>query len=106
MLKIKLILKNQSFYLAPYRPIFHEVAMKLLLKRFEIFCFFKYNREKELGGTAMNDKKITTELSELGVEIPTYFDDVTFEDIETALRELLLLIQNTHSVKNLGPELI
>lgn len=54
----------------------------------------------------MNDKKITTELSELGVEIPTYFDDVTFEDIETALRELLLLIQNTHSVKNLGPELI
>lgn len=54
----------------------------------------------------MNDQKITAELSELGVEMPTYFDDVTFEDIETALKELLLLIQNTHSVKNPGLELI
>lgn len=31
------------------------------------------------------------------IELPTFFDGVTFEDIEAALHELLNIIQNSHS---------
>lgn len=54
----------------------------------------------------MNDKKFAAELAELQVEIPTFFEDVTFEDIETALRELLLIMQNTHSFNKPGLEIV
>lgn len=65
---------------------------------FEIFCLFRYNREKALGGMAMNSKNISVDTYDTHVEIPTFLDTSgSFEDIEAALKELLLLIQSTHS---------
>jgi len=73
---------------------------------FEIFCLFRYNREKALGGMAMNVKNIAIDPYDTNVEIPAFLDaSVSFEDIEAALKELLLLIQSTHSaVVNPGPQ--
>lgn len=46
----------------------------------------------------MNPKNIPVDQYDTNVEIPALLDSsVSFEDIEAALKELLLLIQATHS---------
>lgn len=54
----------------------------------------------------MNSKNIPVYPYDTNVEIPAFLDaSVSFEDIEAALKELLLLIQSTHSaVVNPGPQ--
>lgn len=54
----------------------------------------------------MNPKNIPVDPRDTTIEIPAFLDAaVSFEDIEAALKELLLLIQSTHSfVVNPGPQ--
>lgn len=54
----------------------------------------------------MNPKNIPVDPRDTTIEIPAFLDAaVSFEDIEAALKELLLLIQSTHSfVVNPSPQ--